>query len=123
VLLYFLPLFRIVPLGQAEQQGKSTSAKFEAVTFVGTFWNEQLIPGAGKAVDVSKLIAEIKQDHQAARDAHGRSLGLSETYFYFLSGTGRVVSVEKNTVGLSIDDSSQVQVMLETGLLFGNAVR
>ena len=66
----------------------------------------------------------IEQDHQAARDAHGRSLGLSDTYFYFLSGTGRVVSVEKNTVGLSIDDdSTQVQVLLETGLLFGNAVR
>ena len=85
MLLYFLPLFRIVPLGQAEHRGKLKSAEFEATTFVGTFWNEQLIPGASKAVEVSKLIEAIEQDHQAARDAHGRSLGLSDTYFYFLS--------------------------------------
>lgn len=124
VLLYFLPLFRIVPLGQAEQQGNSKSAEFEPSAFVEEFWTQQLIPGAGKAVEVSKLIAEIKQDQQAARDAHGRSLGLSDTYFYFVSGTGRVVSVEKNTVELSVDDdSTQVQVLLETGLVFGNAVR
>ena len=124
MLLYFLPLFHIVPLGQAEQQGNSKSAEFEPIAFVEGFWNQQLLPSVSKAVEVSKLIAEIKQDRQAARDAHGRSLGLSDTYFYFLSGTGRVVSVEKNTVGLSIDDdSTQVQVLLETGLLFGNAVR
>jgi predicted lipoprotein len=123
VLLYFLPLFRIVPLGQAKQ-GNSKSANFDAVTFVDKFWTEQLIPGASKAVEVSKLIAEIQQDRQVARDAHGRSLGLSDTYFYFLSGTGRVVSVEKNGVGLSIEDGkTQVQVLLETGILFGNAVR
>ena len=124
MLLYFLPLFRIVPLGQAEQRGNLKSAEFEATTFVGTFWNEQLIPGASKAVEVSKLIGAIEQDHQAARGAHGRSLGLSGTYFYFLSGTGQVISVEKNTVGLSIDDdSTQAEVLLETGLIFGNAVR
>ena len=124
MLLYFLPLFRIVPLGQAKQRGNLKSAEFEATTFVGTFWNEQLIPGASKAVEVSKLIEAIEQDHQAARGAHGRSLGLSDTYFYFLSGTGQVISVEKNAVGLSIDDdSTQVQVLLETGLIFGNAVR
>ena len=70
------------------------------------------------------MLDEIKQDQQAARKAYGHSLGLSDTYSYFLSGTGRVVSVEKNAVGLSIDDdSTQVQVLLETGLLFGNAVR
>lgn len=124
MLLYFLPLFRIVPLGQAEQQGNMKSAEFEATTFVGTFWNEQLIPGASQAVEVSQLMEEIKQDHQAARDAHGRSLGLSDTYFYFLSGTGHVISVEKDAVGLSVDDdSTRVQVLLGTGLIFGNAVR
>ena len=124
MLLYFLPLFRIVPLGQAEQQGNSTSPAFEPITFVEKFWNEQLIPGASKAVEASQLIAEIKQDRKAARDTYGRSLGLSDTYFYFLSGTGRVVSVERNTVGLSIEDgTTQVQILLETGILFGNAVR
>ena len=124
MLLYFQPLFRVVPLQQAEQQGTSKSAGFEPNAFVEKFWDQRLIPAARGAVEARKLLEEIKQDHQATRDAHGRSLGLSDTYFYFLSGTGRVVSVEKSVVGLSIDDgSTQVQVLLETGLLFGNAVR
>ena len=123
VAFYFWPLFRIVPLGQAEPNGNSRSS-FEATAFVRAFWDEQLLPGAGKAVEASQLIAEIKRDRNTAREAYGRSLGLSDTYFYFVSGTGRVVSVEKNTVGLSIDDdSTHVQVLLETGILFGNAVR
>lgn len=124
MLLYFLPLFHIVPLGQAHQVGNSKSDEFEPISFVEKFWAEQLIPGAEKAVDASKLIAQIRQDHQAARDEYGRSLGLSDSYIYFLSGTGRVVSAEKNEIFISIDDgSTQSQVVLETGLLFGNAVR
>ena len=124
MLLYFLPLFHVVPLGQADQQGNSGPDEFEPISFVEKFWTEQLIPGSKQAVDASKLIAHIGQDQQAARDKHGRSLGLSDTYIYFLSGTGRVVSVEENAINLSIDDdSTQVQVVLETGLLFGNAVR
>jgi len=123
VLLYFLPLFHVVPLGQADQQGNAKSDEFEPVSFVEKFWTEQLIPGSEQAVDTAKLIAQISQDHEAARDQHSRSLGLSDTYIYFLSGTGRVVSVEKNAISLSIDDATQIQVVLETGLLFGNAVR
>lgn len=126
VLLYFLPLFRIVPLGQerAEQQGTATAAKFDPVAFVESFWTERLIPSSSKAVDATALIAAIKQDSKAARDKYGRSLGLSDTYLYCLSGTGRVVSVGKNSIGLSVGNSdSQTDVRLETGILFGNAVR
>lgn len=126
MLLYFLPLFRIVPLGQepADQQGTSSAANFEPVAFVESFWTEQLIPSSSKTVDASELIVEIKQDRKAARERYGRSLGLSDTYFYCLSGTGRVVSVDKNSIGLSLGNSdSQTDVLLETGILFGNAVR
>ena len=124
VLLYFLPLFRIVPLDQAEHNKSLNAANFEPVMFVEEFWREQLIPSATKAVEVSKLLAQIQQDRQSARATYGRSLGLSDTYFYFLSGTGRVVSVDENSVGLSIEDgTTHARVLLQTGIIFGNAVR
>ncbi len=89
-----------------------------------SFWTEKLIPSTSKAVDAAELIAATEQDRKAAREQYGRSLGLSDTYFYCLSGTGRVVSVDKNSIGLSLGDSdSQTDVLLETGILFGNAVR
>lgn len=124
VLLYFMPLFRIVSLEQAEQQDAATAGAFEPAAFVERFWTEQLIPSVGEALEASTLLEEIQQDPKEARDAYGRSLGLSSTYFYYLSGAGRVVSVEKNTVGLALaDDTAQADVLLETGILFGNAVR
>lgn len=122
--LYFMPLFRVVSLDSAEQQNTAKPETFDPVSFVDKFWTEQLVPSAGKAIDASKLVAEIKHDRKAARESHAHSLGLSSTYFYFLSGTGRVVSVEKNTVGLSLQaDGTEVDILLETGIVFGNAVR
>ena len=123
-LLYFLPLFRIVPLNQAEQLATSKATGFEPASFVEKFWTEHLVPAATKAVEASKLIGEIRLDHRSARKTYGRSLGLSDTYFYFLAGTGSVVSVEENSLGLSIEEGvTHVQVWLETGIIFGNAVR
>ena len=131
VLLYFLPLFHVVPLHSDERlsslergPGASTSPAFDPREFVERFWTERLISGVDGAVEAAQLIDEIQQDRGAARDAHGRRLGLSETYFFFLAGTGRVVSVDKTTIGLALDDdATHAQVVLETGLVFGNAVR
>ena len=83
-----------------------------------------MIPGAAQAVDATELLAAVQQDRQAARRTYGRSVGLGGGYYYFIAGTGRVVSVEKNSVGLSLSNGqTQVQVSLETGNIFGNAVR
>jgi predicted lipoprotein len=51
-------------------------------------------------------------------------VGLGSVYYYFIKGTGRIVSVEKDFVGLSLrDDQPAVQISLATGNIFGNAVR
>jgi len=122
VLLYFLPLFHVVPLDQAGTRADAVA--FDPAAFVDRFWAERLIPGAARAVDASELLAAVQQDHQAARRTHGRSVGLGGGYYYFIAGAGCVVSVERNSVGLSLrDGQTQVQVSLETGNIFGNAVR
>jgi len=122
VLLYFLPLFHVVPLDRAKQS--VAGAAFDPAAFVDRFWTERLIPGAARAVDATELVAAVQEDRQSARRTHGRSVGMGRVYYYFVAGTGRVVSVEKNHVGLSLHDGqTQVQVSLETGNIFGNAVR
>ncbi|MBN1513857.1 MAG: DUF2291 domain-containing protein [Phycisphaerae bacterium] len=122
LLLYFLPLFHVVPLGRAGQ--RADSPVFDPAAFVERFWAERLIPGASRAVDAAGLVEAVQRDRQSARRAHGRSVGLSEVYYYFVAGTGRVVSVDRNSVGLSLGDGQpEVLVSLETGNIFGNAVR
>jgi predicted lipoprotein len=122
VLLYFFPLFHIFPLTPAGK--RAPGAPFDPVAFVDRFWADRLIPGAAGAVDAAKLVTALQNDRQSARRAHGRSVGLGGASYYFVAGTGRVVSVEKSSVGLSLrDGQTQVQVVLETGIIFGNAVR
>ncbi len=49
---------------------------------------------------------------------------MGRVYYCFIAGTGHIVSVEKNSIGVSLEEGqSQVQVSLEAGNIFGNAVR
>jgi predicted lipoprotein len=122
VLVYFFPLFHVVPLRQSGPP--AAGAAFDPVAFVDRFWTERLIPGVARAVDAGELVAAVDQDRKSARRTYGRSVGLGGAYYYFVAGTGRVVSVEKDSVRLSLRDGQpQVQVVLETGHVFGNAVR
>jgi predicted lipoprotein len=123
VLVYFLPLFNVVPLRQAGP--RAAAAAFDPAAVVDRFWTERLIPGAARAIDAADLVAAMHQDRESARRAYGRRVGLGgANYYYFVAGTGRVVSVGKDSVGLSLRDGQpDVQVALETGNVFGNAVR
>ena len=121
-LLYFLPPFRVVPLRRDGQRG--ATAAFDAAAYVDRFWPERLIPGAAKAVDAAELVAAIDADPDAARRNYGRKVGLGGSYIYFVKGTGRVVSVDADAVGLALgDDRSRAQISLQAGFIFGNATR
>ncbi len=122
--LYYWPLFHIIPLKQADKESAAKGASFEPVAFVEGFWEGQLLPGQTRAVDAADLIAAISKDRNAAQRTYGRKVGLSSAYFYFISGTGRVVEIDKHSIGLAISESAtDAEVLLETGPIFGNAVR
>ncbi|HZI32002.1 MAG TPA: DUF2291 family protein, partial [Candidatus Binatia bacterium] len=76
------------------------------------------------AVKADVLLPAIESDPAAARKKFSRSVGLSQTYYYFLSGTGRVVNVSDDSISLAMTgDATNAQVTLQTGLVFGDAVR
>ena len=69
-------------------------------------------------------LAAIQSDPAAAKKKFSRSVGFSDTYFYFVSGTGRVVSVSDDEVSLAITPgSTNAEVTLLAGLIFGDAIR
>lgn len=58
------------------------------------------------------------------RPQSGRTLGLSSSTLFFLRGSGHVVSVSKKGVAFALKDGGDTaDILLPTGLLFGNAVR
>jgi predicted lipoprotein len=51
-------------------------------------------------------------------------VGLSDNYFYFFQGRGKVVSVSDDAVGIAVTpNSTNTEIALQTGLVFGDAIR
>jgi len=119
---WLFPLFHIVPLKTAAAE--KAAATFNAPQFADSFWTNQLLPAIKKTVGAGTLLAAIHSDPATARKKFSRQVGLSESYFYFLSGTGRVVAVSDDEISLAITSgSTNAEVSLQTGLVFGDAIR
>ena len=100
------------------------STQFNATDFVGKFWNDQLPKATDQATDVEKLVTAITASPQKAHEQFGRSVGISSSYYFFVRGAGRVVSVSDDSIGLSLkNEGSDVDIAVPLGLVFGNAVR
>ena len=119
---WFFPLFHVVPLKQATDA--KAAATFSAAKFVESFWTAKLLESLDQAVKAEVLLPAVKSDPAAARKKYARSLGLSESYTYFVSGVGRVLSVTDDEISLVMTEgATQPEISLQTGLIFGNTVR
>ena len=116
------PLFHVVPLKQATAE--KVAATFNATQFAETFWTNRLLASLDKTVKADGLLSEIHADAAAAKKKFSRSVGLSEGYFYFVSGSGRILSVSDDEVLIAVsENSTSPEISLQTGLIFGNTLR
>jgi len=121
-LCWLFPLFHVVPLQASNAQ--KAAATFNATQFAENFWTNQLLPSLDKTVKADTLLAAIQSDPAGAKKKFSRSIGLSDAYFYFVSGAGRVVTVSDDAVSLAVTDgSTNAEIALQTGLIFGDAIR
>ena len=115
------PLFHVVPLKIAAAE--KAAAIFDPKQFAETFWSGQLLPAISKSVKAEILVPAIQSNAAAAKKKFSRSIGTAENYFYFLSGSGKVVAVSDDEVSLNITGGTNAEIALPTGLIFGNALR
>ena len=120
-LLWRFPLFHAVPLKIAAEQ--KAAAVFNPVQFAETFWSAQLLPAIAKSVKAETLLPAIQSDAAAAKKQFSRSIGAAENYFYFLAGSGKVIAVSDDEISLNLTGGTNVEVALQTGLVFGNTLR
>jgi predicted lipoprotein len=122
VVCWFFPLFRVIPLERATKE--KSAATFSATGFAERFWGEQLLKSLEKAVKADTLLPAIQQNAAEAKRKFGRSVGVGESYTYFLSGKGRVLAASEDEIALVLSPSAtNADVVLQSGLLFGNALR
>ena len=121
-LIWRFPLFHVVPLAAALQA--KAAATFNPTQFTETFWPEQLMKSLGQAVNAEVLLPAIQADSAAARKKYSRTVGLGDSYDYFVTGSGKVVAVSDDEISLVITPgASTPEISLQVGLIFGNAVR
>ena len=122
VAIYFFPLFHVVNIETANEQKEA--GKFNAKEFVEKFWNERLPNSFVKATDAAVLLTAIKNAPQDAKKQFSHQLGMGKTYYYFVKGEGRIISVNPDAVGISLEKTgTKPDIILSTSNIFGNTVR
>ena len=117
-LLWLFPLVHIVRLAD-----EKPSDSFDAAKFAKDFWTDKLMPALTNAADATTVLSALREDPASAGQQYGRKVGISRSRFYFVRGTGKIVSIEPQGIGLSLGSAEEAEIVLQTGLLFGNAVR
>jgi predicted lipoprotein len=121
-LLWKVPLFHVVPIGQSTTS-QQTSA-FNAREFAEDYWQSRLIPGLADAHDAASVLKALDADVQQARSEFGRAVGLGRSSYFLVRGEGTIVSIEKNRIGVALSaDARDPDLLITTGAVFGNAVR
>jgi predicted lipoprotein len=116
------PLFRVARLG--ETPPVNAGETFSPAEFAKSFWNERLLPSLGESPDAAIVLAALREDPKQAGQQYGRSVGVSRSRLMCVRGAGTIVSVDKQGVGISLaGPGGSAEVLLQTGLLFGNTVR
>lgn len=119
---WLFPLFHIIPLERAAKE--KAAATFDPNAFAEKFWREQLLASLDKAVKAEELLPAIHANAAEAKRKYSRSVGVSESYTYFITGQGRVLAVSDDEISLTVTDgATNAEVSLQVGLLFSNAVR
>ena len=118
---WLFPLFHVVPLKAAAEQ--KPAAVFDPTRFAESFWDTQLLPAIAQSVKAETLLPAIQSDPAAAKNQFSRRVGLADSYFYFLSGSGKVVAVSEDEISLNVTGGTNAEISLPAGLIFGNALR
>ena len=122
VVFWVFPAFHIVSLKRA--QAAKASGVFNPTDFATKFWRERLTPALKNAIDAQIVLDALAKDPKAAAATYGRTIGISDTAYYFMRGTGTVVSVEVKGVGVALRGTDgKPDLLIKTGLLSGNTVR
>ncbi len=96
---------------------------FNAETAAATFWAERLVLAGGAATDADIFVKASSNDATGAARQYGRHTGLGGPDLYFLRGEAKVSAIDRKGVWLATQPAANVQMVLLTGPIFGNALR
>jgi predicted lipoprotein len=121
IFTFVLPLVHFESLQKSQQMKMADT--FNVVTYVDELWNESLPKVAAEAIDAIELFSGLRKDAKETEKKFGHKFGLGNSVYFFVSGQGKVVSIENDTLTIALENDSSVSVQIELGPVFGNAIR
>ncbi|OFY45884.1 MAG: hypothetical protein A2Z69_02485 [Bacteroidetes bacterium RBG_13_44_24] len=94
---------------------------FNADDYALRFWETELPSCIEEAADIDQIAGLLKSDPLQAIKVYSHKLGISQTYYYMVKGSGRVLSVDEEYLAIETDGRNKLHIA--TAFIFGNAVR
>lgn len=112
--------FRSLEAKRAEERAE----RFDPAQYARDFWDQRLDSVLATALDAEPLI-DLFNDDMGAAVSKGRTLGRSRVHAYLLKGQGKILSLDKHGLCVSVaSPESSPEVLISTGsYISGNAVR
>jgi predicted lipoprotein len=112
--------FRSLEAKRAEER----AGRFDPAQYARDFWDQRLEGVLDAALGAGPLISLFNRDMSAAV-RKGQTLGQSRVHAYLLKGKGKIVSLRKDGLCVSVVDlESDPEILICTGsYISGNAVR
>ena len=104
---------------KAAQAGRT----FNAAAYAQTLWNQKMIPGLGKAVEIKELLPMLSADPAQAFDRYSHALGIGNLRYFLVRGEGKVTAVDADDITVAITGTAGQTVRIATEYIFGNAAR
>ena len=116
------PLLHVVTIKTATAEKAATT--FNATQFAETVWANQFLPALTGGSPADELISLIQTNPAAAKKKFSRGSGVGDSYFYFVRGAGKIIAVADDEISIAVTaGSTNAEIALQTGLIFGNALR
>jgi predicted lipoprotein len=91
-------------------------------SYAKNFWDNELMPNLGNAVDLNFLMNILETEKEKAFDNYSNALGIGNIRYFFVTGQGQIQAInEYNVLLKTIDQDYEVKIATE--FIFGNAVR
>jgi predicted lipoprotein len=106
---------------QKLDSAKNKPEGFDLASYTTVLWERDLPEIARQGADIRSLLSGLTDDPANTCRTRGHKLGISQTVYFFVRGSGTVTALDDENVIVTLGDGRKVKVA--TDFIFGNAVR
>jgi predicted lipoprotein len=116
--------YNSVYIKKLDTKKEAVSTKLSPEQFAQNFWTTQFTPYLDSAVEIHVFMQQLKADSKKAITEYSKTQGIGSTANILLKGEGVITAVNDDNVIVSVKSGDNtMNVKLNTGIYFGNAVR